>query len=766
MNEPTRPAQPPEDQIDELWNSLRRHVVTRLRAADDADDIVQDAWLKLLSHPPEQRDRVRGWLRVVADRLVLEGARRRGHRLHRERATARAESERALEPVPDEHGLVVRLLDELEDPYRSVVRLRFFDELETSEIAARLGRSEATVRSQIKRGLDQLRARLGVPTERNARANARLRRLLGLLPFGSARHRPGARVAPDRLRRALLPAAAGLFGTFLIVVKLQAPDRLATPLGERSGSLLVESGPGRTDPGATIAAAERTRADAGIVSNATDASPADAPPPAAGAFAIRGRVLSRGQATPIEGMRILAARDPRASPEIVALSGADGRFTASVAELPLWIGAEDDAHSPTRRKRVDEGFLLSGEELLLESLRTGVFRGLVVDPSGAPVVGAEVRVGGLQAVERELRGAQGLLELPAGPRWLRTDAEGGFACPLRDAARAQVEVADHGLGVHRFLVQELAGEHRFVLDGASRIEANERADVARAAADALPAGNGVLSGRLSLPGSALRRPGIDLRLRSKATDATVRATLDQDLRFEFESLPHGRFELTLEGGGAHGAWTVAELRLARGEVRDLGTIVVPPPGGLRIRTSFAASRPPAGIKISLTRPGFSLRMHLDESGTGLLVDEALGVVELQRIWPGTYIVGIHGQELTDDQEEVTIRSEHVSELALDPAPGGPVVLRLRFPYRPTPEEIVQVDLHSADGVETRMYQGIGKSIEVDDLGSLHLGLPDVVERIELRTSSGLTGGADLPPRHGVHLREVAVRLDPPADSGD
>lgn len=152
----------PDASVEALWRSLRRHVAKRVRAADQADDVVQDAWLRLLSRPPEKHDRVCAWLRVVAERLVLEHARRRRSRLERERLVARSEAQAIDGPPSGEESAVLRWLAELREPYREVVRLRYLEDLATADIAVRLGRSEATVRSQIKRGLDLLRRQLGV----------------------------------------------------------------------------------------------------------------------------------------------------------------------------------------------------------------------------------------------------------------------------------------------------------------------------------------------------------------------------------------------------------------------------------------------------------------------------------------------------------------------------------------------------------------------------------------------------------------------------
>ncbi|MFT4841244.1 MAG: hypothetical protein ACI8UD_001666 [Planctomycetota bacterium] len=58
------------------------------------------------------------------------------------------------------HKSVVNALFELEEPYHTVVLLRFFDDLEPTQIAAQVGRPVSTVRTQLQRGLAQLRDKL------------------------------------------------------------------------------------------------------------------------------------------------------------------------------------------------------------------------------------------------------------------------------------------------------------------------------------------------------------------------------------------------------------------------------------------------------------------------------------------------------------------------------------------------------------------------------------------------------------------------------
>jgi RNA polymerase sigma-70 factor (ECF subfamily) len=129
----------------------------------DPDDLVQDAFVAALERRPRRDSSLRPWLgRVVRNRFAfsLRGASRR---------RAREQDAAAAEAVPagDElleraelHGRVVRALTELHEPQRSVLLLRYFAGLTPSDIARRRGVPAATVRSQIHRGLQELRLEL------------------------------------------------------------------------------------------------------------------------------------------------------------------------------------------------------------------------------------------------------------------------------------------------------------------------------------------------------------------------------------------------------------------------------------------------------------------------------------------------------------------------------------------------------------------------------------------------------------------------------
>ena len=119
-------------------------------------------WAYALARPPRSGPGLRAWLAKVARNFIRQDRRGRGRRRKREAATAKPER------LPDTEGAVARerarrrvvdaVLD-LEEPYRSVVVLRYLEDLPPREIAKRTGAPVETVRTRIKRALGRLRDR-------------------------------------------------------------------------------------------------------------------------------------------------------------------------------------------------------------------------------------------------------------------------------------------------------------------------------------------------------------------------------------------------------------------------------------------------------------------------------------------------------------------------------------------------------------------------------------------------------------------------------
>jgi RNA polymerase sigma factor (sigma-70 family) len=146
----------------EGWaRALARDLV---RDTHGAEDLVQRTYLAAIRRPPAAGVPLERWLAGVMRKLLRYEVRSRTARFARERAHARAETNE----LAADHALRVReaaeglraAVEELEEPYRSRITERYFEELEPREIARRWNMTVGTVTSQLTRARNQLRDRL------------------------------------------------------------------------------------------------------------------------------------------------------------------------------------------------------------------------------------------------------------------------------------------------------------------------------------------------------------------------------------------------------------------------------------------------------------------------------------------------------------------------------------------------------------------------------------------------------------------------------
>lgn len=136
-----------------------------LLGSDEAavDDVVQEARLAALRSAPADPGHARAWLARVTRNFALRVRLRRARRERRERAAAVPEAQPStLELVArvNAQRRVAAAVVALDEPYRSVVLLRWFDALPVKDVAERLGVPVETVRTRLKRALAKLRAEL------------------------------------------------------------------------------------------------------------------------------------------------------------------------------------------------------------------------------------------------------------------------------------------------------------------------------------------------------------------------------------------------------------------------------------------------------------------------------------------------------------------------------------------------------------------------------------------------------------------------------
>ena len=165
-----------------LQNLARRLLVDEHRAQDAAQDA------RVAAIQAGQVGNARRWLAAVTRNLSLRIRRREAGRKGPERTAARPEA------LPSTHELAVQAetqrrvaqaVLELEEPYRSTILLRFFHHRTPSQIARHSGAPVATVKTHLRRALQQLRGRLDAEHGGDGRAWA-----LALLPLAGRRSAP------------------------------------------------------------------------------------------------------------------------------------------------------------------------------------------------------------------------------------------------------------------------------------------------------------------------------------------------------------------------------------------------------------------------------------------------------------------------------------------------------------------------------------------------------------------------------------------------
>ena len=140
--------------VDAHGDELLAHA-RRVAGPEHAEDVVQEALLRALRAYPRLRhaDHLRAWLYRVTTNAAVDDLRRRRREEPAADPPAATEDPHEIDGFED-------LIAALPDGTRAVLRLRFVDDLEYGDIAARLSCSEAAARQRVSTAVRTLRERL------------------------------------------------------------------------------------------------------------------------------------------------------------------------------------------------------------------------------------------------------------------------------------------------------------------------------------------------------------------------------------------------------------------------------------------------------------------------------------------------------------------------------------------------------------------------------------------------------------------------------
>ena len=343
-------------------------LAAQLVPATERDDLVHDVLLTAVRRDREPQ-RTRAWLATVARNLASRRRRREQHRRARELATAPGE---ASAPATVDvvagfatHRTVVDAVMALDEPYRTAVLLRFWEDLPLREVARRTGVPTETARTRVKRGIDRLRARLD--------AGGRRAWLLPLLQI-------------DAVRRALsggamLPTAASLL-TGVLLMKYVLALVVAAVLVGAVVWFSPATPPPVADAGkATAAASPAAAAAPGVAATPDLSSRTVVPTAAAGAVIAR---VSYADGKPLAGAALHLSASDAARP-FEQRTDRDGVATFADLRAGSYMLRLDQRAA--RSVDVRAGRIA---ECRLELPRGLLVHGKVVTKDGQPVAGASV----------------------------------------------------------------------------------------------------------------------------------------------------------------------------------------------------------------------------------------------------------------------------------------------------------------------------------------------------------------------------------------
>ena len=150
--------------VDRETAAVYRACLRILGRPHDAEDVTQESFVAAYRSIGQFRGEgsLRGWLLRIATRQSYRRLAQRRPDAELDTIGAAHLSDTSADPTrvvvaAERREDVRRAVNELTDPYREVVALRFFGEMSLAEVAEATGRPINTVKTHLRRGLERLR---------------------------------------------------------------------------------------------------------------------------------------------------------------------------------------------------------------------------------------------------------------------------------------------------------------------------------------------------------------------------------------------------------------------------------------------------------------------------------------------------------------------------------------------------------------------------------------------------------------------------------
>jgi len=417
-----------------------RSLARSLLGRDDAEDVVQGTLTAALAAPPHTDGFLQPWLRVTLRNLATVFWRSEARRRVRERAVARPETDRRADPaaiamqteVMQDVASAVRALDE---PFRTVVVLRFWHAMSIDAIAGKIGTPRNTVRSRLQRGLARLRSQLDAEYGERKGWAAPLGACVGARTTATTMAGIGMGVAGLLMKTKLLVGAAAVFIAALAVPllwspaatsELTPPPQIPVAAAKDIGSQPEADRPVRKEVATAVAPPQ--------LEVTSDLPPVTVPPWTAVLLVVDEdeRHIADAKVTiwvarRSQGPSILQGKTSYSgheqAPRLELHTDSTGHATATLDLDAYAAAASWNGHGGSRDQWIFSS--QAGREIKLVLEQEILLHGRVIEDDGTPVPDVEVAV--------SIHPSTGLIDRgwPTPPGTVVTDADGAFRVPVQ-----------------------------------------------------------------------------------------------------------------------------------------------------------------------------------------------------------------------------------------------------------------------------------------------------------------------------------------------
>lgn len=150
------------DIYEAYYARVYRFIFYRVSHKETAEDITEEVFIKAFSGLKnlEQLEAFEGWLFQIARNLVIDYYRKKKQLVPLDSVENTLEYDTNVVDIINlqiEQSILIKLLKELNDEQRSVIKMKFFEELDNSTIATILNKTEGAIRVIQHRAITRLK---------------------------------------------------------------------------------------------------------------------------------------------------------------------------------------------------------------------------------------------------------------------------------------------------------------------------------------------------------------------------------------------------------------------------------------------------------------------------------------------------------------------------------------------------------------------------------------------------------------------------------